>query len=146
MPRPEFTINGVPSWADAWLLRTRAWPTLTSGPIPESLGDTWRRVDRALRDGYRGLPAGSSLARLLKDHRGRPHKHERPPLTEEAILAWADAWHRRAGRWPGVLSGEIPGTGGEVWKRVNYALYIGLRGLPGGDSLKRLLKRAGRRC
>jgi hypothetical protein len=60
------------------------------------------------------------------------------------ILAWADAWHRRTGQWPGVLSGEIPGTGGETWVGVNRALYFGRRGFPGGDSLKKLLRRAGR--
>jgi Rrf2 family protein len=91
------------------------------------------------------LPGDPQHAEPLHRRRGRPPKRRPPRLTEQLILAWADAWHRRTGRWPGVLSGEIPGTGGERWNRVNDALYGGHRGLPGGDSLRKLLRRNGRR-
>jgi hypothetical protein len=43
--------------------------------------------------------------------------------------------------WPGVLSGEVPEVPGEDWRAVNFALYRGFRGLPGGDSLAKLLAR-----
>jgi hypothetical protein len=65
----------------------------------------------------------------------------RPPLTVEQILAWADAHHARTGRWPHAGSGPVEGAPGEVWGNVNAALYDGHRGLPGGDSLARLLDR-----
>jgi hypothetical protein len=65
----------------------------------------------------------------------------KPPLTVEQILAWADANHRRTGQWPTLHSGPVPEAPGEVWRNLDAALYDGLRGLPGGDSLARLLDR-----
>jgi hypothetical protein len=65
----------------------------------------------------------------------------RPPLTAEQILAWADAHHERAGRWPNQYAGPVADAPGETWKAVNMALYVGCRGLPGGDTLGRLLGR-----
>jgi hypothetical protein len=59
-------------------------------------------------------------------------------LTVEVILAWADAFHTEAGGWPTQGSGAIPGTR-ETWGGVDGALRRGLRGLPGGASLARLL-------
>ena len=66
---------------------------------------------------------------------------ERPPLTIEQILAWADAHHARAGAWPAGRSGPVPEAPGEAWGNINGALRRGHRGLPGGDSLARLLNR-----
>ncbi len=73
---------------------------MTSGKIQGSGGETWRSVDHALRDGKRGLPGVSSLARLLASQRGRRNQRQRPALTVEQILAWADAHHERTGEWP----------------------------------------------
>ena len=39
--------------------------------------------------------------------RSRP---KRPLLSIDEILAWADNWFSRRGRWPNVNSGLIPGT------------------------------------
>jgi hypothetical protein len=55
------------------------------------------------------------------------------------ILAWADAFYKRTGRWPNLYSGAIPGTLQENWRKVDSALRLGLRGLPGGSSLARFL-------
>jgi hypothetical protein len=44
-----------------------------------------------------------------------------------------------------VLSGSLPGAPDENWQALNMALYVGFRGLPGGDSLAQLLRRNGRR-
>jgi hypothetical protein len=66
-------------------------------------------------------------------------KRPRPRLTVEQILAWADAHYARTGRWPTAASGPVEGAPGEVWGHINAALYDGQRGLPGGDSLARLL-------
>jgi hypothetical protein len=67
-----------------------------------------------------------------------PH---RPRLTLAQILAWADEHRRRTGEWPGTTSGPVAGVPGESWRAVGEALRQGLRGLPGGDSLARLLRR-----
>jgi hypothetical protein len=65
----------------------------------------------------------------------------KPRLTVEQILAWTDAHHARRGRWPSACSGPVACTTGETWAGVNTALARGRRGLPGGDSLSRLLQR-----
>jgi hypothetical protein len=63
------------------------------------------------------------------------------PLSEPQILAWADASHARAGSWPRQRSGLIPEAPGLAWHNVDADLRHGHRGLPGGDSLARLLAR-----
>jgi hypothetical protein len=62
------------------------------------------------------------------------------PLTEEEILAWADAHVQRVGMWPKVLTGAIPDAPGETWMNINMALTTGARGLSGGSSLAKLLE------
>jgi hypothetical protein len=104
-------------------------------------GLTWKAVDMALKIGNRGLPGGSSLARLLAAKRGARHKHESLRLTESTIAAWATAHRKRNGDWPNENSGPITGIPDETWSGVNAALAVGLRGLPGGDSLGKLLAR-----
>jgi hypothetical protein len=63
------------------------------------------------------------------------------PLTVEQILAWADAHHQRTGRWPSTESGNVQDAPGERWCNLDDSLRLGLRSLPGGDSLGRLLDR-----
>ena len=126
-------------WADAHYARTGRWPARHSGPIEGAPGETWMGVHVALIHGNRGLPGGSSLARLLSHHRGYVPRNERPSLTTAEILAWADAYHGRAGRWPTGGSGPIPEAPGETWQGIDRALRRGLRGLPDGSSLCRLL-------
>ena len=70
-----------------------------------------------------------------------PH---RPRLTLKQILGWADDWHARTGSWPGPVPHAIPEAPGENWDAIQTALEKGLRGLPPGDSLFRLLVRHGR--
>jgi hypothetical protein len=77
------------------------------------------------------------MTRKVPGRSGRP----RPPLTVPQILAWADAHRARTGAWPGAASGPVGGAPGETWAAVNVALRLGHRGLPGGDTLARLLQR-----
>jgi hypothetical protein len=134
-------VAQVLCWADAHFARTGRWPTQHAGAIPEAPGETWKGVDFALRQGRRGLPPGGSLPRLLLEHRGRKPRRRGGPLTEGLILGWADAHRERTGRWPNVDSGAVAGVPGETWRQVDSALRAGQRGLPGGDSLARLLHR-----
>ena len=68
--RPQITAAQILAWADAHYRRTGRWPGTASGPVTAGpLGLTWRTVDNALRLGLRGLESGSSLARLLAEHR-----------------------------------------------------------------------------
>jgi hypothetical protein len=143
---PRFRVPEVLQWADAYYRRHGTWPAISSGPIPESAGETWRQVNEALYKGQRGLRGGSSLARLLARRRGVRNPQDLPPLAEEQILAWADAHRARTGRWPTTKSGPIPEAPGEKWQGVENALRLGLRGLPGGSSLARLIARARGGC
>ena len=71
--------------------------------------------------------------------RTRPRTPRRPQLTVDQILAWADAYHEETGRWPNVASGPVGRTIDETWIRLDDALRHGLRGLPKGLSLARVL-------
>lgn len=158
---PKLTRRMILSWADAHHARTGLWPNVKSGPVSESPEDTWRGIHSALSAGARGLPGGSTLPRLLAMHRGvrnrarlgrsadrnhtrkRPSPAERPlrrpQLTIPQILSWADQHQRRTGRWPVCSDGHVTGAPTESWNAINVALSQGLRGLPGGSSLVRLL-------
>jgi hypothetical protein len=130
------TVPQILEWADAHRTRTGRWPSSLSGPVVEAPGLTWAAVQVALRQGRRGLAGGSSLARLLRRHRG--HKRR---LTLKAILARADSHHEQTGTWPTYQFGAVADAPGEQWGAIANALRRGLRGLPGGDTLPRLLER-----
>jgi hypothetical protein len=66
---PPLTVEQILSWADAHRRRTGRWPQVKAGPIPGSGGESWDGVDKALARGRRGLDGGSSLYRLLAEHR-----------------------------------------------------------------------------
>src|SRR5262245_16983146 len=134
-------VTAVLAWADAWKARTGRWPLRTSGPVPESPGDTWMAVSLALAKGHRGLPGGSSLARLLAQRRSYRNVHGLPPLTARVILGWADAHREATGRWPTLRNGPVGAAPGESWACLDQALRHGGRSLPGGDSIARLLAR-----
>jgi hypothetical protein len=137
---PPLTEEGILAWADAHRERTGRWPRVHDGPIENVPGETWSGVENALRAGIRGLPGGSSLAALLSERRGKSHHKNRPLLTFDQILKWVDAFHERTGLWPGQKSGDVEGAPGEKWVNIDHALRLGLRGLPGGSSLARLIK------
>jgi hypothetical protein len=61
-------VKQILEWADAHFARTGKWPTAASGPVAGAPGETWKAIDAALRRGFRGLPAGSSLAWLLAEN------------------------------------------------------------------------------
>ncbi len=138
-PKPALTEDQIVEWAKARSQRIGQWPSLLSGAIPEAEGENWNAVDQALKHGFRGLPGGSSVSKLLLARRGIVRPSRRPPLTIPQILDWAEAFFQAHGRWPNSLSGPISGAPGDTWVNVDRALRLGQRGLPGGFSLARLL-------
>jgi hypothetical protein len=139
--RLPLTVVQILVWAAAHLQRSGRRPTGHSGTIPEAPGETWGAIDNALTNGYRGLRGGVSLVELLNRHWGDVPRSDKPPLTVEQIIAWAEAHHRRTGKWPTAASGPVEEAPEETWKRINAALWEGFRSLAGGDSLSRLLHR-----
>ena len=87
MDLPPLSVPEILRWAEAHRERHGTWPTLRSGPIPEAPGESWINVQAALDQGTRGLPGGSSLARLLAAARSARNRADLPPLTVERILA-----------------------------------------------------------
>ncbi len=140
---PPLTIPQVLSWADSYHHRTGTWPHPKTKPggIPGTKGETWLAVDTALRVGQRGLSGGASLPQILARRRGVRNPAGLPPLSADRVLAWADAFHKRTGEWPKQKHWRevIPGSGGETWGNVIQAIARGLRGLPGGETLSDLL-------
>ena len=139
--QPRLSVAQILKWADEFHRTTGRWPknSQTADLIPGT-DDSWTTVDSALRAGRRGLRR-SSLARLLEKHRGVRNHLKAPVFTIKQILRWADQHKRKTGEWPVAESGPIVGVRHEKWANVQAALSQGTRGLPGGDSLSRLLER-----
>ena len=126
------------AWAEAHHARTGAWPNVDSGELFEDPHEKWRCLDMDLRRGFRGLEGGTSLAQLLADKHCVRNIKNLPDLSVAQILAWADEYHRIAGRWPLRSDGAISGVPREKWSGINAALVRGRRGLP-KKSLAQLL-------
>lgn len=143
VPKPRHTVARILRWCDEFHLTHGRWPTGDDGRVAGTADETWWAIDVALARGNRGLPGGTTLARLLLEHRGRPHHLLPPDLTIPEILRWADAHHRRTGDWPDPHDANPIPTApeGTTWTAIHTALVRGIRGLPGGDSLPRLLER-----
>jgi hypothetical protein len=109
------------------------------GPVEGSDGETWAAVEAALTQGIRGLPARSSLAKLRSEHQGVRNRSALPALTPAAIREWARLHQERTGRRPTAQSGPVADAPGKTWSGINLALWQGLRGLPGGSGLSKLL-------
>lgn len=140
----SLTIEIVLSWADTEHAASGAWPSAISGDVRGVPGETWGAIDRALRLGARGLPAGGSLAQLLEERRGAPNHLAPRRVTRTMIAGWARAYFETHGRWPSRASGPIPGTP-FTWCGVNIALTRGLHGLRAGTTLARFLETLGAR-
>jgi hypothetical protein len=69
----------------------------------------------------------------------KPPVVERPKLTLAQILCWADSHFQRTGDWPMTSTRRVTDDLNEKWRTIDNALRHGLRGLPGGMSLARLL-------
>ncbi|HEY3243773.1 MAG TPA: hypothetical protein VGM03_10520, partial [Phycisphaerae bacterium] len=138
--KPRLSLRQILAWADEHHRRSGEWPRCHSGAIANSFGESWITINSALHGGHRGLLGGSSLAQLLEKHRGVRNQNFPPPLTTTQVLKWADAYHQATGRWPTQKSGPVRGAAAENWQKLDTALNVGRRGLPGGSSLARLLE------
>jgi hypothetical protein len=68
--QPHLTIQQILHWADEHFQRLAKWPG-HSGPVLTAPGQTWSAIDQDLRLGLRGLAGGTTLYRLLVEHRRR---------------------------------------------------------------------------
>ena len=144
MDLPPLTIGQILAWADAHKAATGNWPRKDFG-IVAGTDETWTAINSSLRVGRRGFPGGSSLAKLLAEHRGVRNTMDLPPLTVEMILDWVDTHKAMTGLFPNSNSGQVHGTN-ETWLGIDATLRRGRRSLPSGSSLAKLLKMHCRHC
>ena len=132
-------LDQILAWADAYHAATGRWPIAAPVPVAEAPGESWDRIDRALRRGRAACSAGSSLARLLAERRG--------PAIQAGSLGCAstrswpgptpttpptgDGRSRPLSRWPGRRESRGTGSTGRYAEAT--------RGLPGSSSLAHLL-------
>jgi hypothetical protein len=138
---PQLAPEQIVQWGDAHFQRAGSWPAPLSGRILEAPGEDWGAVDAALRRGCRGLRGGSSLAKLFAEAGRKRHRGRLPDLNVAQISAWAEGHYQQEGKWPNLFSGPVRQAPEESWSRIDRALVQGLRGLPGGSTLARFLRR-----
>jgi hypothetical protein len=63
--KDDLTVEWILKKSEKYRRRHGHYPNQKSGVI-EGSDETWMGIDSALRDGYRGLPGGSSLSKLLR--------------------------------------------------------------------------------
>jgi hypothetical protein len=140
------SIPLILKWADDHHARTGRWPIVMSGQIPRQK-HTWAAINEALKHGRCGLKGGTTVFRLLREHRGAAYDKRLVQFNEKQVLDWADEYHKRHRRWPTAKSGYWP-PAKAPWSTINRALREGRQGMPGGSSLSALLatkrKRAAR--
>lgn len=102
---------------------------------PQQFVGKWQRASLSERSAAQDEGHDPFQKRRPKRLRAR----KRPDLSIRQILAWADAFHARTGRWPSKTAGLIPESDGNTWNAVHLALLRGSRGLERGSSLARLL-------
>jgi hypothetical protein len=122
LTRPALSTTQILAWADVHHVRTGEWPTVDSGKVHEQPHETWRQIGNAQVRGFRGLPGGSSLRRLLLDARGVRYRLRNPPIKIKNIIKWGNAHYARHGAWPTTRSGVIPDSGGLTWLLVGKSL------------------------
>src|SRR5204863_293792 len=85
---PPLTVERILAWADEHYAATGRWPVEDSGPVAAAPEEDWGAISGALAKGHRGLPGGTSLARLLAQQRGKRNPKALPRLVLKQILAW----------------------------------------------------------
>lgn len=118
MPGPLLTVSAILEAADAHRAQDGRLPTVRSARVALPAGAaSWKQVDRALREGWKGLPGGSSLARLLEKHRGYVEPARRQRAAVEAFFAdgQGNAWSTQA------IAGQL-GTSRRLVRQVRQQL------------------------
>jgi hypothetical protein len=140
--KQKLTESFIAEAATKYKDKNGRWPTSKSGDVEFGHpGDTWIGYDGALEKGLRGLPGGSSLARLLDEQTDYVNHKTKPDLTEEFILNRAAEYLSETGKLPTKHSGSVRnGHPGDTWCGYAASLERGTRGLPGKSTLPKLLK------
>jgi len=118
------------------------YPWVKSGDAKKYFGFkiTWKAIEQCLKKGNRGLPGGSSLAKLRKEH----ITGKETPLTEDLIVKALKNYHEDHAKYPVFYKGEdaLKYIGFKIkWSAIDACLRLGHRGLSGGSTLAQLKKK-----
>ena len=123
-------------WMKLYFITNGKYPSVKTNESPET-GEEWRNIDSSLRIGNRGLRGGSSIAMLKSQRTGVKSVRRTSMLKESIVFRWMKRYCKEKGHWPRQSSMELSPEG-STWCSVNSALQVGVRGLAGGSSLKKL--------
>lgn len=108
----------------------------TKDPVPDMPHENWKALDASLRAGSKGLPGGSSLAKLFKNI-----KEELGFYYIDKILDAAKTYYKESQKFPtSTTEDPVPGMSNVTWKNLDARLRSGARCLPGNSSLSLLLE------
>lgn len=139
--RRPITVVAILEAAAEYHRRNGTWPTPDSVDASlEARGESWKRIDRALRSNGRGLPH-TTLIRLLAERAGVRNKVRPGPLPERTIWALVVAHRKRTGEFPTRDSGPVVEAPGESWSAIDGALKHKCRGLERGETLREFIQR-----
>jgi hypothetical protein len=128
---PDFSEEKIVEWAKKYFLVHNKYPSIRTKPsdwLPE--GETWIALDIALKRGTRGLPGGSSVAKLFEKYFGIRNKTNIPKISEQCIIDYMIVFKDKYGYFPHAHSKEnemLPS--GESWHGFDKALRNARRGL-----------------
>jgi hypothetical protein len=136
-------------WIRQYLACHGKKPKQTSGVIEfagsEYKNITWSAINAVLWKGGRGLPGGSSLAQLVEKEFGIKNRANIPLLTENKICEWIQQFIDKYKRKPiiadGVIEFALDEYAGETWGKINDSLMNGMRGMPKGSSLTKIIEK-----
>lgn len=136
-------IEDILKAAQQYFDATCRWPNCNDFEIIRTgvlEGETWGRIDKALRDGLRGLPGGSSLSKLLIEN-GIGNA-----MNANDVLEGAKLHHKTYGSWPSSSDTtpiKIGKLKGKNWKAIDTAFHRGYFELPTGTTLSQFLRSHG---
>lgn len=144
---PALSATLILDWIKQYIDVHGKKPNRTSGiiePVSEEYkGITWTIINTALEVGTRGLPGGSSLAKLIDNKMGIANPMNLPLLNEELIINWVTQFintHKEKPlRSSGVIEFASADHKGITWLAVDSALKRGSRGISGKSSLASLI-------
>jgi hypothetical protein len=90
------TVEQVLAWADDFRSVHGCWPTEDSGAVAGAPGERWSAIEFALNKGRHGLPGGTTLLRLIEEHRD-PQVRQRSELRSGSRRTRAHLEHARDG-------------------------------------------------
>jgi hypothetical protein len=143
----NLTETTILNWCDEYFSAHGKYPGQGSEALESMDSETFNNINAALTSGHRGLPGGSSLAKLLRKNRNYQDNYSRPKLTLPKIIDMMVDHYQTFAKWPVSTDKEVVGHASEKWSAINAALHIGSRGLrTSGNSLAKLRPRAIRRA